>query len=189
MRQPDQKMRFSDVELGQIKGLFAENDDLLFALRKAMLQFELTEADKEKLAPLVGDVNYALLYKTFLPYIDPEAPLFQMTDMVLGLNQDIAKIDPETAWPYIKAKEIEIAYISQQLKNLHTPSKPAIILTELADLNGGKKDKEQIFINVTARNYILSFIDSNIAQLKFLAGLKSESVEEAKARLEKNSTK
>lgn len=189
-RQTDQKMRFSDVELALIKGLFAGNEDLLFAIRKVMLQFELTESEQEMLRATINEVNYALLHKIFLPTLDGDAPFFQMTDMILGITQDIKALDPEMAWPHIKAKELEIAYIDQQLKVLQNPkASQKIKLADLANLEATKTQREQVYINITARNYLLSFVDSNIAQVKFLAGLKDESVEDTKARLEKNSSK
>lgn len=183
-------MRFNDQELSLMKGLFAGNDDLLYVIRKVMLQFELTQAEREMLASTINEVNYALLHKVFLPTLDGDAPLFQMTDMVLGLNQDIKQLDADMAWPQFKAKEIEIEYIAQQLRSFVSPNqKPKIVLSDLADLSLPKTSREQLLINVMSRNYILSFIDSNIAQMKFLAGLKDETVEDTKARLEKNSNK
>lgn len=187
-RQKDQTMRFSDVELAQLKSMFADNEELLFIIRKIMLQVGLTDDEAKIAKEMITDANLPLLYKVFLPTIDADAPFFQMTDLVLGLNQDIAKSDPVTSFPLIKAKELELEYIAQQLRVLSGEKvKPKIILSELADLSG--KNPEKLFINVTARNYLLSYVDSNVAQMKFLAGMKQETVEETKARLARNSNK
>ena len=48
---------------------------------------------------------------------------------------------------------------------------------------------ENVFVNITARNYLLSYIDSNCKQLEFLAGTKEETVDQTVARLQKNSAK
>lgn len=48
---------------------------------------------------------------------------------------------------------------------------------------------EQALVNLKARNYVISHLEMCLNQLKHLAGLKSETVEETKERLMKNSTK
>lgn len=48
---------------------------------------------------------------------------------------------------------------------------------------------EDALINLKARNFIINHIEGCLNQLKFLAGLKSETVEQTKERLMKNSTK
>lgn len=190
MRDPNQKLRYTTQELGLIKGLFAENDELLYIIRKSFLQFELTEQEKEALKNAMNEQVMALMVKSLNPWLDPDSPLFQMTDLVLGLGADIKTLSPDGAWPFIKAKEIEINYISQQLKILGgSEEKPTILLSELGSLLGMKARREDIYKNILARNFLLSFIDSNINQLKLLAGLKSETIEETLERLKKDSNK
>lgn len=188
-RQKDQKMRFSDSELLMFKTLFAENEDLLFTIRKAMLQFELSDAEKKSLKDVMTEQVHALLKKTFSPDLDPDAPIFQLTDMKLGLAADMKSKGVEEMWPFIQAKEVQIAYFDQQiafLKDFETPIK--IVLADMAkDLSS--KTPEQAFIDIHNRNYILSYVDSNLQQVIFLAGQKTETVEETKTRLAKNSSK
>jgi hypothetical protein len=45
------------------------------------------------------------------------------------------------------------------------------------------------FINIQARNYLLSYIDSFVNDLRNLAGQKDETIEQTKQRLAKDSTK
>lgn len=190
MRQKDQKMRFTDPELSVIKGLFSDNEDLLYTVRKVMLQFELTPDEQKNVDGMMNETVIALLYKTFLPSIDADAPMFQMTDMLLGLGADIKTLSPEGAWPFIKAKELEMKYLSQQLRVLTGASKiQKISLEKMGDISGTEKDGEKMYVNVVARNYLLSYIDSNCQQLKMLAGLKHETVEQTKIRLQQDSAK
>lgn len=185
-----QKMRYNDTELGLFKALFAGDDRLLFIIRKVMFQFDLTEEEQNVLRSAMNETTNALFYKTFLPTLDPTAPLFQVVDLVIGLRDEMKTNGPDEAWPFIKAKEMEINYILQQLKALTNPEeKPEIIFSELSELGGIKTQREAIFIRVTARNYLVSFIDSVCNQMRFLAGIKEESVEETKERLAKNSNK
>lgn len=183
-------MRFTDTELGLIKSLFADNDELLYAIRKVMFQFETTDQEKETIKRAINDSTLALLYKVFLPGLDPDAPIHQMADIVLGLGVEIKSLSPDGAWPFIKAKEVSMDYLGQQLKALNgNVATNHISLTELSDISGPKTQREQKYINVIARNFILSFIDSMFQQIQTLAGKKEESVEQTLARLAQNSAK
>jgi len=48
---------------------------------------------------------------------------------------------------------------------------------------------DQLVINLKARNLLITHIEQQLMQLKFLAGKKDETVEETKNRLSKNSSK
>lgn len=50
-------------------------------------------------------------------------------------------------------------------------------------------DPEQALINVKARNSVIQHVEGCLMQLYLLAGQKSETVEDTKTRLAKNSTK
>jgi hypothetical protein len=189
-RDINQKMRFTDAELSLMKGLFANNEELLYIIRKALLQFTLTEPEEISLRKSINKEMLGILNKVFLPTLDPESPVFQMTDMVLGLGPDIREKSPEDAIPYILAKEIEISYLAQQLDFLENmDNETPIYLEDMANLKVTKTNKEKVWANIMARNFLLSFIDTHIQQIKFLAGLKEETVEETKARLLKDSSK
>lgn len=188
MKNPEQRMRFTDVELGVIKGLFADNVELLYIIRKSLLQATLTPEESDTLRQVINESTYALFVKIFMPYVDVEAPLFQLTDSCLVLGAEIKDLSPEGAWPYIRAKDLEIDYIAQQLRILNGGSeKPKIVLSELINLKVPKSKAEDALVGVLARNFILSYVDSNIKQIQFLAGQKEETVEETKAKLLKDS--
>lgn len=184
MPKKGQTMRFTDGELSLIKGLFADNEVLLYAIRKSMLGFVL-DASESALIKGLSKEALALVRKTFLPSIDPASPFFQMTDMAMGLNVEIKGMKEEDALPLIVAKAIEVQYIDEALKKIEGQDiKFTYNLADLAVLSD-----ENVFINITARNYLLSYIDSNCKQLEFLAGTKEETVEQTVARLQKNSAK
>ena len=187
MREKNQKLRFTTTELSLIKGLFADNDDLLFLIRKAMLQFTLTQDEKDLLARTMNNTTWDLMRKVFQPTLDPTAPILQLAHLMVGL--DIKNSNPEDAWVFIKAKELEIEYIDQQLESLRGNDNPKIILDDLVKTDKPKTSREQVFINLTAWNFLIAYIDTNINQVKVLAGLKSESVEDTLKRLAQNSAK
>lgn len=177
-----QTMRYSDSELATIKATFAENDTLMFAIRKVLLQAELGPEEEEALKFLKGDA-VKVLKKTFLPEIDANAPLFQITDPYLVLGTEIKDKPIEDFGYYKEAKDITFDYLGQQFTRFENTLPTTCI--RLADL----VCKEAGYSQVIARNYILSYVDSNINQLVFLAGMKEETVEQTMERLKKNSTK
>lgn len=188
MRDPEQKMRFNNAELATLKALFAGNEEPLYSIRKVMLQGELTEAEEVALRKLITPAVWGLLKKFFLPDIEVDAPLFQMSDLFIGLDSDL-KNGPDLAHPFILAKELEIAYLKQQMDVLGgEDKKPKIVFKDLTNTEK-ESTAEDKWVKLTARNYLLSFIDSNIQQIIFLAGTKEETVEETKERLKKNSNK
>lgn len=184
MPEKDQKMRFTSSELALMKTLFAENEALLFTARKFMLGFELNEGEKTGIKILQSGASLQLMKKMFLPEIDPAAPLFQLVDMTMGLKIDFKGNPEAAAQPFIEAKLIEETYLKERLEQLEKDLAPSDILKELAKL-----DSDEAYVNITARNYLLSYIDSSFQQIVFLAGKKEETVEQTVERLQKNSNK
>lgn len=191
-RQIGQKMRFDDVELALMKAVFANNENLLFIIRKVMLQGELTEDERSTLVSAMTPELYKLLRKVFLPEIDLDAPLFQIADPYIGLNADVEKVGPEEFWPVYQAKKLEFDFIDQQLeclRDVNEHREPTISFKDMVKGKGTKAGKEELYINIMARNYLLSFVDSSLQQVKFLAGSAEETVEETKERLARDSSK
>ena len=190
MRDKNQNMRFNDSELSFIKAVFADDAEITYIIRKSMLQLELTDQEKEVLKISWNPEISKLCHKMFLPDLEGDAPLFQLTNLVLALGSDTKGLSPDGAWPFIKAKELEINYLQQQLDVLDGKNPEIkIVLKDMINLDYPKKEREQVWVNVTAWNWLLSFIDSNLAQAKVLAGRKEETVEQTRQRLERDSAK
>jgi hypothetical protein len=186
----NQKLRFTDEEMGLIKSLFSDDYNLIYLIRKVMFQFELTDKEREELKLTMTAPVAALIKKMFLPDLDPDAPLFQMAHINLSLGGDIKNTSVEGAWPMMRAKKIEIDYMSQQLDILvGNSTKQKIMLKDMEQLEAPGSQAETVYANVIAWNYLLAFIDSCLQQFKILAGTKQETVEETQKRLARNSAK
>ena len=184
MRQKDQKMRYSDTELSLIKNTFAGDDVYLYAVRKHMLGTVLSEGEQNIINQLSDEVK-KLLNKVFNPTIDGDAPIFQLVDMQMGLNQDLKGITREHGENLIEIKRIEMNYIKSRLNKLDDiDSYEGLTLSQMADLS-----QPDAYMNIIARNYLLSYIDSFCNELRNLAGQKEETVEQTIAKLSKNSAK
>lgn len=190
MRQPGQLLMFNDIELSLIKNTFSENDELLYMIRKVFLQFELTEDERKILKQIINKEVYAVIKKRILPVVEADSPMGNMGDLYQTLSNDLKVKGVDEMAPLFEAKQVEIDYLTQQLKVLKDVEKPVPILIkldDLADLNG--KSPEQRFIDTTARNFLLGYIDPMLTHLKTLAGQKKETLEETKKRLERDSNK
>lgn len=132
---------------------------------------------------------YRVVKKKLLPSLDPDSPLGQLADLQQSLTIDLKSKDVVAMEPLFKAKQLEIDYLTQQFEYLMDVGRnhiPNIVLNDLSSLEG---DAEQVFINTTARNFLLGYVDSFLIQLKVIASQNSESIEDTKKRLTRDSSK
>lgn len=187
-----QKMRYSDGELELIKTLFAEEEDLPKAIRKHFLQMPLEIHEQHLLTKAFTEIpaNAALLRKAYLPTLDPEAPVNQLVD--LWMTVQIADKSPEAAYPHLMARELLISYLDQQLKAIEEGqfdhSKAGIQLSSLVNGIVGR-DVLDVYVELTARNTLVSHNEQQLQMLNILSGTKKETVEETKRRLEQDSNR
>jgi hypothetical protein len=168
-----QKMRFSEAEISLIQATF-KDDDALIDLRKHFLQVEDAKNFTSK------EIK-ALIAKTFLPQIDPEAPLNQIVDF--NLIAAVRDKDIDSAYQAVLVQKIVIDYFQDRINALGGDEKKTILFKELDTIH---EDKEKTVLNFIARQSIVSLIESGLSQLNVLA---NQSMEDLLKQLEKNSTK
>jgi hypothetical protein len=184
------QFRYTDQELSLISNTFSgENGEkLLKTIRKFFLQGELLTGERVEIEKIGSNEELmSLLKKCLLPEIDYEAPLAQLVD--LWFNIDTKNQGPDRTYYDMRAREIAISYLSQQFEVLDgKPMSDERI--KFADLVFNKKKKpEQAFIEMQARNWLLSFIDFHLNELRTIAGQQPESPEQIKKRLRQDSNK
>lgn len=184
-----QVMRFSEEELELMKATFADNDNLIKAMRKMFLQMPLNAVDLSVLTGRFKDKELnRVVRKEFLPELNADVPLGQQIDfwMTVPLNQLL----PDVGAVHLKAIKVWTDYINQQLdvlKDVNKAGKEKIRLEDLTDMEG--KGDEEIYINMMARNCIINGVEAQLRELVGLAGFKNETPEEKEERMEKDSTK
>lgn len=184
-----QTMRYSDAEMSLMKNTFAENDELLFALRKVFLQMPLDVIDKDILNAVTSKpAVLALIRKSWLPTLDPKAPIHQLIDLWMTL--EIKDKSFEEAWQNMTARRTLIAYLEQQLQVLENNLDTKLIKINFADLSNMDSTKDQFvaFTNLLARNAMIGHTEMQVSQFLMLAGKKDESVDQTATRL-RNSSK
>ena len=182
-----QTKRYTDQELSLIKAIFLDNESILKVIRKAMLQLPLNAVDQSIISlNITGKKGVlAILRKTFLPEIDPEAPLNQVIDLWMTVN--ITDKTPEEAYPHLIARSKLIEYIDQQLTYLETGKEGKIKFNSFLGIDN--KDPEDAYSDLVARNTMISHTEQQLSGLEILANLPIETTEEAKDRLKKDSSK
>jgi len=188
-RDKGQVLMFTEQELGLIKATFADKEDAIYLVRKALLQFPLTEVERKQLKGFMTEEVFNVVKKRVFSEINENQPLTQLSDFYQSLNSDLKTKGVEDMSPLFAAKKIELEYLGQQfafLKDVDGLMPTKIVLDNLKHITD---DYRQTFINTTARNFLLSYVDSFLNLLKNLAGAKEETVEEQEKRLTRDSSK
>lgn len=184
----DQYFIFSEAELSLIKNTFSDNDALLYAIRNVFLQFPLSDGQKATLSVGLNENVISVLRKRILPEILPTFPLGQLPSILTTLTKDLGARDVVDMGPQFASKQIEIDYLEQQFKKLEGKEVEEVIsLKRLGELSG--KDAEQQFIDTTAYLFLLGYIDPMLGMIKNIAGEKTETKEDQKKRLTRDSNR
>ena len=189
-RDKDQLFIFSKSELALIKAVFADNDALIYTIRKVLLQFPLTLAEEELIRMSVTEPVYDVLRKRILPLMSPDFPLNQIPNILTTITNDLKVKSIDEMIPLFEAKQLEIDYLEQQfriLKDIDYVQESSISLVGLAELKD--KTASRQFVDMTAYLFLLGYIDPSMTMIKVLAGQKDETPEQQEARLSKDSSK
>lgn len=179
-----QERRFTPQEMSVIRSTFRDQEGLLILIRRFLLQDELTEDDMTYLKTIMTPEVISVVKKTINPTLDKRAVLNGTVDLLSGM--DIGNVLIDHAVLQIKARKKAQEYLTQRFDVLEGKKvKNEIKFDELLD----ETEKEEMYINLVVRNFLLGFIDTQgLRQLQVLS-YAEESPEEVKERLLKNSNK
>jgi len=191
IKKEPQKRRLSDESIMLFKSVFAENFELVIAMRKVLLGLELTTFDSSLISSQLSNSEelYKIISDMFSPKLKGDEPLHQITDLWLPLN--VKEATTEAVLLQIKSRKILIKYIEERVNLLFGKTKEETIkLSDLLDFDDiDNKDAFEIHVNIHARNNIIQHIEAQLATLYLLAGLKGETIEQTTKRLQQNSSK
>lgn len=180
---------FNEAELRLIKSVFSDNDDLLYAIRKVLLQFSLSDVEKLAVKTQMTPEVYAVVKKRVFPDIDEDAPFGQIGDIYHTLKTKLESKGVEEMAPHFAATKLIVDYLAQQFESLKDIDKPLMATIRLDSLKEITADHYTNYVNHNARNFIIGFVDSMLFMLKGIAGVKEETVEQQKERITRNSSK
>jgi hypothetical protein len=188
-----QTMRFSFAELGIIKSVFSESeDDAIFKIvRKIMLQLPMNALELATVQTVFkkNPETMKVIRKIFIPEIDGDAPIHQVVDIWNSLMPRIEDLPMEKMEVNIVAKEKEIEYLRQQIDFMENEGNQPVKLTDMIESGRKNRDLEEIVSGIIAHNFIINYVEQRLAEIKILAGKKTETPEETVARLQQNSNK
>lgn len=194
MRDKDQVFIFNQEELSLIKNTFADNDTLLYTVRKVLLQFPLTDAEKNLIKMSVTPEVLRVLKKRILPEIGDEFPLGQLPSILTTLGESLKVKSVEEMAPLIEAKALEIEYLRQRFASLEAITTgyvgdvvPEFSLASFAKIDISNPTKS--YIQLQAYLFLLGYIDPMLGFIKSIAGTKEETAEQQKKRLVRDSSK
>jgi hypothetical protein len=188
MPDSDQFGIYNSEQLSIIKNTFAENDVLLYAIRKVFLQFPLTEPEKNLIRMGVTDAVYDILKIRIMPDLSPTFPLGQLPSLLTTLTNELRAKGVEEMEAQFDAKMMQEKYLTQQfavLKDLDAPQ--PLKLADMAVLEG--KDQYTRYVAMTSYLFLLGYIDPSLNMIKVLAGSKDETPEQQVQRLKRDSNK
>jgi len=181
---------YSEAELSLIKNTFAENDELLYAVRNVLLQFPLSVPQQAMLSSQLNENVIAVLRKRLLPDLAGTFPLGQLPSLLTTLNDNLKVLSPAEMKPHFAAKILEVEYLAQQfdvLEGKDPVSDVSISLERLGEMHTKTADEQ--FADMTAYLFLLGYIDPMLGMIQNLAGTKEETADEQKKRLTQDSSK
>ena len=183
----DQIFIFNKEELSLIKNTFAENEPLLLAIRKVLLQFPLTASDKALLSTGLNEEVIRVLRKRMLPTPSPEFPITQIPNILSILTEKLKHMDAKEMELHFEAIDTMIDYLTQQFAVLAGGTDEPLKLESLRTLK--EKDARQRFIDTNAYLNLMGYIDPMLMTIKVIAGSKDETPEQQAKRMTQNSNK
>ena len=178
-------MRFSDAELALLKATFADNEELINAVRKVFLEDELTDTEVKLLETIrKNKAVQAVLTRQYAPELKVDAPIGQVQDRLMIMNME--NLTPDMATYQADAKERVIACINSHLEELFT-GKPGASFKSLYKLD--LDNPVETYVGLMARNLYVMECERLTHHIFLLAGRNDETPDQTVKRLQKDSTK
>lgn len=185
MAEKKQELMYTNKDIELIKSIFSENDALLVMLRKMFFGYELT-ADEKKviLSNFSNPEAIEVLRRKAYSTNNFETPVGQLSDFWLGVESQIFGASRDTVYQAIESKKLVLEMFTNGF-NL------------LTNIEGEKVDvtinpmieADPLGVKLIARNLYMKAIETALHAVKVIAGMKTESVEDAVKRLQSDSTK
>ena len=176
--------RFTNRELELVKETFAENEELVKACYKVFFQLPLSELEERAVQNTFVSPDLRNLFdKLFCPGLENEQLFYGVDDWLdVMLDRPVAE-----AVHYIRARELSVNFIKQQINKLFDNATEVIMFKDLTPNN--TKTEDRIFIDLLARKEIIAKVRQMFGTLQVWAGKKEESAEDMMKRLFANSNK
>lgn len=185
MAEKKQELMYSDKDIDLIKSVFAENDALLVMLRKLFFGYDLT-ADEKKvvLSNFSNPVTIEVLRRKVYSVDNMETPVGQLSDFWLGVETQTFGASRDTIYQALISKELVLEMFTKGFNLLTDPDGEKVDVKVKISL-----ETDPLGVKIIARNLYMKAIETALHAVKVIAGMKTESVEDAVKRLKSDSAK
>lgn len=176
---------FNNKEIDLIKSTFAENDVLLIAVRKLFFGQDISEDEKKMIkASFASEEVVNALRRKVYGLNSFETPIGQLSDFWLGVESQIFGASRDTVYQAIMSKQIVLEMFTKAFNLLTNPDgeKVSVEITPMIEA-------DQLGVKLIARNLYMKAVETGLLGVKTIAGMKTESTEDAVKRLSKDSAK
>lgn len=175
----------SEDEIQLLKNAFAGNEELLKAVRSLFLGFKVSPNEAILIKSTFSDPKLVkALRKRMYPVIESEVAIGESSDYWFGTEGEIIGKDPSTVRQIVEHKKLNLDMLVQAFGLLKDPSGKKIDIAYEPDF-----EKDPYQIGLLARLKYIRTVETGLMILKVIAGQKAESVQAAKERLEKDSSR
>jgi len=172
---------FTDIELQSIKSVFGNSQDTLIIVRKMLLQFELNEYEVGVIKSL-DDTIKGVIKGMLMPEISGDS---KVTHSNIDLWMTI-QLEGHTPDIVFGARKLLIERVKEAVERLYNVEKIGQSIDFIYD---AEKDVDDTHKEIVARNMFINHINQNMFRLHMISNEKTESEEQKKTRLTKNSAK
>lgn len=170
-------------EIVLIQSVFKDNEELLKTIRSLFFGLELTKAEKDSVkSAFSGNKLFEIFSTRFSPRLSKDVPIGQTVDLWAGV--DIRNLTKDGIYQAVMARDNLIKMTDKALALLKDPDGEPVDLSfnPLNDITG-------LQVSLVARNSFLSHVETQLGLIKLIANQPSETIEETKKRIAKNSNK
>lgn len=179
-----EKLMFDDKELNLIKAVFAENEELLIAIRKLFFGVDITPAEKDAIKQAFAnpEVIRVVRHRTY-GLNEFDTPIGQLSEFWMGAEKQIFGASRDTIEQAIKSKAMVLEMFETAFKLLENPDGVKVTTKFTVDQD------DFLGTNLIARNLYMQAIETSLANLKMIAGQKNETLEQTLKRIQQDSAK
>jgi len=176
---------YSNKDIDLIKATFAENDALLVMVRKLFFGYDLTEDEKKAVKSTFSNPEVVEVFRRKVYSVgNVQTEIGHINDFWFGAEEQIFGAGRDTIYQAIASKELVLSMFTKAF-NL------------LTNLDGEKVDTsfnpvieaDPLGIKLIARNLYMKAVETGLHSMKVIAGMKTETVEQAVKRLSQDSSK
>jgi len=176
--------RLEDKDADLIRRTYKDNEQLLKLTRALFLGMETSPEEKALLKETYASEELRNLFRRrFIPYLDRNAPIGQLSDVWLGVESMVFGQPKEVGFQAVQYKHVAIQMTEMALNLLADPYAPAPNVA----FNPSSYPNDELNINLLARNMYLRHVEMQLRFLWVVAQQKVTTEKEKKAAIHKDS--